>query len=378
MQDYTLVTAIIACAGSGSRAKQKENKIFSKIGGIPVIYKTVSAFANVKRINKIVIVHADGEAEKIKEILSDITTPITYVLGGETRFDSIKNALKVVENGAVLIHDGARPFIQEKDISLVIKSTLVNGSGVLATKLTNTVLETDGKNNIIASGRKNRLAALTPQGFMVDDIRNAYAHASAQDGFTDDAGVYAATIGPCKAVLTDDENKKLTYPEDFDSAPTYSRCGTGFDLHRLEFNRELILGGVKIPHEKGLLGHSDADVLTHAIMDAILSSASMRDIGYHFSDKDPQYKDVSSMYLLEKVLEMLKVKGLKPVHVSAVVMAEKPKLSPYREEITLSLAKALDLPISAVGITFTTLEGIGIVGREEGIASQAFVLTQQL
>lgn len=377
MENYTLITAIIACAGSGKRAKQTENKIFSEIGGVPIIYKTVSAFSSVKRVNQIVIVHAEGEDGKIREILSDIKTPITYVLGGSTRFDSIKNALKVVEKGAVLIHDGARPFISEKDISAVIKSTLTNGSGVLATNLTDTVLETDGKDNILSSGRKNKLSALTPQGFMLNDIKNAYAHACAQDGFTDDAGVYTATKGPCKVVLTDEKNKKLTYPEDF-SNPTYSRCGTGFDLHRLEYNRDLILGGIKIPHEKGLLGHSDADVLTHAVMDAILSSASMRDIGYHFSDKDPIYKDVSSMFLLEKVLEMLKTKGLKPVHVSAVVMAEKPKLSPYREQITENLAKALNLPASAVGITFTTLEGIGIVGREEGIASQAFVLTKEI
>ena len=260
----------------------------------------------------------------------------------------------------------------------VIKSTLVNGSGVLAKQLVDTVLETDGGSVIYASGRKNKLSALTPQGFTLNDIRNAYAHARAEDGFTDDAGIYCATLGKCHAVITEEDNKKLTYPEDFSSLPPYSKCGTGFDLHKLVANRKLILGGIEISHDKGLLGHSDADVLTHAVMDAILSSASMRDIGYHFSDKDPKYKDVSSMYLLEEVMKMLKLKGLKPVHVSAVVMAEKPKLSPYREEITKNLANALNLPECSVGITFTTLEGIGTVGREEGIASQAYVLTKEI
>ena len=134
------------------------------------------------------------------------------------------------------------------------------------------------------------------------------------------------------------------------------------------------VGGVEIPHDKGLLGHSDADVLTHAIMDALLSSASLRDIGYHFSDKDAQYKDISSMVLLERVMEMLKEKGVKPLHVSAVIMAEKPKLLNYIPSIQQNLAKALNLPIEKVGITATTLEGIGIVGREEGIASNAYVL----
>ena len=149
------------------------------------------------------------------------------------------------------------------------------------------------------------------------------------------------------------------------------RIGQSTDIHQLVENRKLILGGVEIPHDKGLLGHSDADVLTHAIMDALLSSASLRDIGYHFSDKDQQYKDISSMVLLERVMEMLKEKGLKPLNVSAVVMAEKPKMSKYVPEITKSLAKALNLNESVVGITLTTLEGIGIVGREEGICVYA-------
>lgn len=378
MENKVKITAVIAAAGSGKRSGQTQNKIFSKLGGVPVILKTVWAFSQVKKIDEIVVVYSNGEDKKLKEILSIIDKPLRYVKGGETRFDSVKNALDTIEDGAVLIHDGARPFISERDISAVIKSVLISGSGVLATPLTDTVLETDGNLEILASGRKNKLSATTPQGFMVNDIKMAYAHASANDGYTDDAGIYCATLGKCKAVLAKDNNKKLTYPEDFESLPSYSKCGTGFDLHRLVENRKLILGGIEIPHDKGLLGHSDADVLTHAIMDAILSSASMRDIGYHFSDKDPKYKDVSSMKLLQEVMSMLKMKGLKPIHVSAVVMAEKPKLSPYREQITENLANALELDKSSVGITFTTLEGIGTVGREEGIASQAYVLTRQV
>ena len=378
MENKTKITAVIPAAGQGKRSKQKKNKIFSLLGGVPVILKTVYAFSQIKKIDEIIVVYSSGEENELKRILSKIEKPIRYVLGGETRFDSVKNALEVIDGGAVLIHDGARPFISERDISAVIKSVLVNGTGVLATPLTDTVLETDGDVTVFSSGRKNKLSALTPQGFMVSDIKKAYAHASALDEFTDDAGIYTATLGKCHAVLARDGNKKLTYPEDFESLPPYSKCGTGFDLHRLVENRKLILGGIEIPSDKGLLGHSDADVLTHAIMDAILSSASMRDIGYHFSDKDPKYKDVSSMLLLNEVIKMLKIKGLKPVHVSAVVMAEKPKLSPYRDIITKNLASALELEESQVGITFTTLEGIGIVGREEGIASQAYVLTKEI
>lgn len=374
----TKVTAVIACAGSATRARQNQNKIFSSISGIPVILKTVSAFDNVKGVDEILIVHSLGEDGKIKDILKDIKTPISYVLGGKTRFESIKNALATLSSGAVLIHDGARPYIEQIDIENCIKTLLVEGSAVLATELVDTVLETDGGLEIFSSGRKNKLSATTPQCFMTDNIKIAYAHASEEDGFTDDAGVYSAYFGKCKAVITKNNNKKLTLPEDFEKRESISSCGTGFDLHKLVEGRKLILGGVEIPHDKGLLGHSDADVLTHAIMDALLSSASLRDIGYHFSDKDKKFKDISSILLLEEVMKMLKVKGLKPVHVSAVVMAEKPKLSPYREAITEKLASIMGLDYQAVGITFTTLEGIGTVGREEGIASQAYVLTKEI
>ncbi len=374
----TKITAIIACAGSSVRAKQNQNKIFSLISGVPVILKTVTAFVNVKAVDEILIVHSLGEDSKIKEILADIKKPINYVLGGKTRFESIKNALNTLSGGSVLIHDGARPFIEQIDIENCIKALLTSGSAVLSTTPINSILETDGNDEIFSSGRNNKLSALTPQCFLTDNIKIAYAHASEEDGFTDDAGVYTAYFGKCKAVLTANPNKKLTYPEDFESKTKISSCGTGFDLHKLVEGRKLILGGIEIPHSKGLLGHSDADVLTHAIMDALLSSASLRDIGYHFSDKDKKFKDISSILLLEEVMKMLKIKGLKPVHISAVVMAEQPKLSPYRDAITKKLASVIGIEESAIGITFTTLEGIGTVGREEGIASQAYVLTKEI
>ncbi|MBO5066768.1 MAG: 2-C-methyl-D-erythritol 2,4-cyclodiphosphate synthase [Clostridia bacterium] len=171
----------------------------------------------------------------------------------------------------------------------------------------------------------------------------------------------------------DAKNVKLTYAQDFEllsDKPTH-RFGTGFDCHKLVENRKLILGGVTIPHDKGLLGHSDADVLTHAIMDAILSSLSLRDIGYHFSDKDPKYKDADSMKLLSTVLEMVDKEGYKVESISATIMAEKPKLLPHIPSITKNLADALSLQTSLVGIGATTLEGLGFVGREEGICVHA-------
>ena len=150
--------------------------------------------------------------------------------------------------------------------------------------------------------------------------------------------------------------------------------GTGFDLHVFEVGRKLVLGGIEIPHDKGLLGHSDADVLTHAIMDAMLSSASLGDIGRHFPDTDQKYKGISSMKLLEEVVILLKKSGYRLKNVSSVIMAQKPKLAKFVDTIRKNLATALGVSDDAVGITCTTLEGIGTVGREEGIAVQSYCL----
>ena len=371
----TNITAIIAAAGKGNRSGLNENKIFYNINGEPVILKTVKIFDETPKIDEIVIVYSDGEKQKIEEILNGkITKPLRYVLGGNTRFLSVKNALETIKDGAVIIHDCARPYLYKDTLNRCIKSVLTNKSGVVASPPTDTVIKTDNKGNIIESTRKNTWLAKTPQAFMVEDLKRAYDLAGNSEDFTDDAGVYCAFIGKCKLVEDNSDNKKLTYPEDFNANSSVTSIGVGYDLHRLGENRKLILGGVEIPHDKGLIGHSDADVLTHAIMDALLSSANLRDIGYHFSDKDAKYKDISSMILLEKVMKMLNAKGVKPLYVSAVIMAEKPKLIGYIPLITESLAKALNLPKEKVGITATTLEGIGIVGREEGIASQAYVL----
>lgn len=389
------VTAIIAAAGCGLRSGLEENKIFARIHGEPMILKTVKAFDSVKTIDEIVIVHAAGEKDDIKKILDGETEkPVKYVEGGNTRFLSVKNALFTISDGVVAVHDGARPFVSPETIGECVKSALTYGSGVAVTPLTDTVAETDGKGNVIASARKNRFAAATPQAFDAESLKRAYALAGDGEDFTDDAGVYCAFIGKCKLVLCGEKNTKLTYPEDFENAAENPlkrqtfftkndlndsvAAGTGFDLHRLVKGRKLILGGVEIPSEKGLLGHSDADVLTHAVADALLSSAALRDIGYHFPDTDPLYEGVSSLKLLEKVLLLLREKGYSPISVSAVIMAQKPKLSPYISAITESLSKVLSLPYDKVGLTATTLEGLGIAGREEGIACQAFCLVRKI
>ncbi len=371
------IYAVIPCAGSGYRTGLKENKLFYSVNNEVIIKKTINVFAQIEEIDTIIVVYKEGEKERIKKLLKGVNKKIKYVVGGDTRFDSVKNALSTLKDGIVLIHDGARPFIKVEDVKKCIQSTLKYGSGVLATNLVDTVCQTDGDDNIIWSTRKNRYAVLTPQTFYVKDIKKAYSLCENPSDFTDDSGIYCSYIGKCKIVKTNNKNTKITYAQDLiDGSP--KSIGNGFDLHRLVEGRKLILGGVEIAHNKGLLGHSDADVLTHAIMDSLLSGASLRDIGYYFSDKDPKYKDISSIVLLKKVMKMIKAKNLKPIHISAVIMAEKPKLLNYIPKIIENLAKELEISPERIGITATTLEGIGTIGREEGIAVSSCALLGEI
>lgn len=401
-------SVIIAAAGKGERAGFKRNKLLERINGKPVILLTAEVFDNLTGIDEIIVTYREGEKEEIQNALKPVKTPLRFVTGGETRFLSVKNALKTVKSPVVLIHDGARPFVTRETVLKCAETAEKFGSAIVTLPCRDTVITTDGFGHAVSSTRKNLCLAATPQGFKTADILRAYELAGDGNGFTDEAGVYIDFIGECKVIEGNPENVKLTYKSDFLSdnsdktrqADGFSgnaeslrlgggssaeslrlggasskdiRVGTGFDLHKLVAGRDLILGGVKIPHDKGLLGHSDADVLTHAVMDALLSSLSLRDIGYHFSDKDPQYKDISSMVLLKKVMDMITAKGYAVNNVSAVVMAEKPKMSAYVDKISESLAAALNIGKARVGVTLTTLEGIGTVGREEGIAVQAYV-----
>lgn len=401
-------SVIIAAAGKGERAGFKRNKLLERINGKPVILLTAEVFDNLTGIDEIIVTYREGEKEEIQNALKPVKTPLRFVTGGETRFLSVKNALKTVKSPVVLIHDGARPFVTRETVLKCAETAEKFGSAIVTLPCRDTVITTDGFGHAVSSTRKNLFLAATPQGFKTADILRAYELAGDGNGFTDEAGVYIDFIGECKVIEGNPENVKLTYKSDFLSdnsdktrqADGFSgnaeslrlggassaeslclggasskdiRVGTGFDLHKLVAGRDLILGGVKIPHDKGLLGHSDADVLTHAVMDALLSSLSLRDIGYHFSDKDPQYKDISSMVLLKKVMDMITAKGYAVNNVSAVVMAEKPKMSAYVDKISETLAAALNIGKARVGVTLTTLEGIGTVGREEGIAVQAYV-----
>lgn len=379
-----MVSAIITCAGTGSRAGFGYNKLLKDIGGITPFEKTVCAFANTGLADEIIIVCSPEDEEIFKKKCAYRSINARFVHGSTTRFKSVLNGLDAAKGDVVLIHDGARPFVSERIIKDCVDSVKKFGTGVTAVPATDTICDTeekDGERFIVSSSRKGKFLVQTPQGFKTEELKKAFSLVRENEEFTDESGIYTKYIGKCRIVKGDIANKKLTYAEDFavyENAGGKIFAGTGFDLHLLVEGRKLILGGIEIPHTKGLLGHSDADVITHAIMDAMLSSASLGDIGRHFPDTDDKYKGISSMVLLENVIDLLNKSGYKLINVSAVVQAQKPKLAKYVDTIRANLAKALGLDECAVGITCTTLEGIGIVGREEGIAVQAYCLTQKI
>ncbi|MBO4323076.1 MAG: 2-C-methyl-D-erythritol 2,4-cyclodiphosphate synthase [Clostridia bacterium] len=374
------VTALITCAGSGERAGFGFNKLLKDTGGVTPFERCLSAFISSSAIDEYIVTCRKEDESAFRSLSKKLGVSPIFVLGGETRALSVKAGLETVTGDIVVIHDGARPFVTEEIIRSSIESAKKYGSGIAAVPATDTIGESEKTADgvfLVRSFRAGKYYIQTPQTFKTELIKKAYASTDDYSRFTDDSGIYCEYIGNCRIVEGSIVNKKLTFKEDFGSSGSL-RAGTGFDLHKLVEGRKLILGGIEIPHTKGLLGHSDADVLTHAIMDALLSAASLGDIGRHFPDTDPAYKGISSIILLERVMELLKKSGYKPINVTAVIMAEKPKLSPYVEKIRANLAKYLGLDETDVGITCTTLEGIGTVGREEGIAVQSYCLTEKI
>ncbi|MBQ9514021.1 MAG: 2-C-methyl-D-erythritol 2,4-cyclodiphosphate synthase [Clostridia bacterium] len=364
-----MVSLILTCAGSGTRANFGKNKLFISFGGQTVLYKTLSAFFKSGLIEQYIITVNKSDYETVKNIVGDNAE---LVIGGATRFDSVKNALPFIKGDIVLVHDGARPFVSPTLIKNCIETAEKFGSAIPVIPSCDTIIKGDGKIVDDYIGKESLYNVQTPQGFKTDLIIPAYEFAK-YNNFPDDGSVYKNLYGKLNCFIGDKENVKLTYKEDFEVFNKINDCrvGTGFDCHRLVENRKLIIGGIEIPYPLGLLGHSDADVLTHAVMDAMLSAVAERDIGYHFPDTDERFKGASSIVLLEQVKNIIDKKGYKVQSVSAVIMAQKPKLLGYIPSITDNLAKALGISADKLGIGATTLEGLGFVGREEGICASA-------
>ncbi|MBE5733120.1 MAG: 2-C-methyl-D-erythritol 2,4-cyclodiphosphate synthase [Clostridiales bacterium] len=355
---YSDVTAIILCAGSGTRAKLGYNKMFFTLdSGKTVLDTALSAFKDFENI--ILVINKEDE-----ERFASLNLPLVY--GGSSRSESVINALGKVSTPYVLIHDGARPFVTSEIIEDSVKNAKLYGSGVCAVTETNS-LKVRENGNTYAVNRDNYYIIQTPQTFDTQKLKHAY---SLNTFATDDSEIFEKAGYKVTLSMGDYANKKLTSPSDF--APSSFKIGHGFDVHQLVENRKLILGGIEIPHDKGLLGHSDADALIHAIMDALLSASCKRDIGCLFPDSDNSFKDIDSKVLLKKVMQ--EIKPYTPVNISAVIMAQKPKMAPHIDKMRATLASIMELNIEDINISATTTEKLGIVGEEKGIACSAVAL----
>ncbi|MCI9290953.1 MAG: 2-C-methyl-D-erythritol 2,4-cyclodiphosphate synthase [Clostridia bacterium] len=357
---------ILPCGGSGTRSGLSYNKLLLNVGGIPLLEKTLNIFYH-DDVTKIIIAYNKDDLGSIKQIIKGREN-ILLCGGGASRTQSIKNALEYVEDDCdfVIIHDGARCFLSRECLERSMRDAVEYGTSVLYVNSVDSLRCV--KDKISSPVDRNDIVRIqTPQIFKKSEITQAYA--LAKSDFSDDATLYEEYIKkPIHLTLGSEENIKVTTPADCEKINGGYLIGNGWDTHRLDVGRDLILGGIKIPHDKGLVAHSDGDVLIHAIMDAILSAMHERDIGVLFPDSDDKYKNISSALLLKEVLALAKTKGLAVKSISAVIMAQKPKLSPHIPTIQSNLANIMDVEENCVSLSATTTEKLGMTGREEGIS----------
>jgi 2-C-methyl-D-erythritol 4-phosphate cytidylyltransferase/2-C-methyl-D-erythritol 2,4-cyclodiphosphate synthase len=380
------VTAIIAAAGSGRRMGGKINKQYIMLNDMPVLARSVSAFENNPYVDDIIIVVRKGEEELcIKEIVEKYRffKVSSVIAGGDDRYDSVREAIKILsyETSYVLIHDGARPLVKSETINAVLETCAEHGTAIPAVPLKDTVKCIDGDVITCTPDRSILRAVQTPQGFKRSVIDHAYASPKSDTPVTDDASLVEPLGIPVHIVEGDYGNIKITTPSDVLMAEHLlspsehlryvPRTGSGYDVHAFAEGRKLILGGVDIPHDRGLLGHSDADVLVHAVMDALLGAAALGDIGIHFPDSDPAFSGISSLVLLSHVSALLEENRWKIVNIDATVIAQRPKIAPFVPKMKKNIAEVLKISEYQINIKGTTTERLGFTGREEGIAAQA-------
>ncbi len=370
---------ILLAAGKGLRAGLKQNKMFAQLAGRTPLEYSLRACKKAGCFENAVIVCQECEMQKARRIAGRLFPHAIYAVGGVTRQESAYAGLRALPADAdiVAIHDGARCFITPELIVRCVQSCEIYGSGVAGRRCTDTVKTIDAADYFVHTLNRDEIILVeTPQVFRRAEIAEAY-EAAFRDGFTgtDDAGLMERIGKPVRLVESREENFKLTIPHDFIRGERQlwesrqMRVGQGYDIHALVPGRRLILGGVEIPHEKGLSGHSDADALTHALIDALLGAAALGDIGEWFPDTDPAYQGADSMLLLEQVREALEDKFWEILNIDATIFAEKPKLSPYKEGIRQNIAEALNLSLEQVNIKAKTAEKFGAVGGGEAIAA---------
>lgn len=389
----TVTSAIIPASGQGKRLGSDSDKAFIDICGVPLIIRTLSPFQHSNDISEIVVVVRESQIPLCQELVEKygITKVARIVAGGDLRQDSVRNGIAALSDTCdiVAIHDAARPFVTSDLIGRCISAADEDGAAIAAVPVIDTIkVSDDGKFVDCTLDRSVLYAVQTPQTFRTEIINRAYQSAYS-DGFygTDDASL-AERIGiKIRIVSGSYENIKITTPNDLltaehliqrtksNSTPgAVAHIGHGYDIHQFAEGRRLVIGGVEFPSDIGLLGHSDADVLLHAISDAILGAAGAGDIGKHFPDTDPIFKDANSLVLLARVGEIVNALGWHVENIDATLIAEKPKIAGHTHEMRRNIGQALNISPDCISIKATTAEGLGDIGRGLGIECHAVAI----
>ena len=368
------VTALIVAAGSGSRMGGDVPKQFRMLAGKAVLAHAVDALAGHARIDAVRVVIGAGQEELSREALAGRDVG-ALIIGGAERSDSVRAGLAEINGGIVLVHDAARPFCPAEVVDRLL-AALENADGAVPVlAVADTLARADGMLGE-AIDRSGAVRVQTPQAFKVDALRRAYAGWSGSSP-TDEATVARAAGLAVAAVEGDAMLDKLTSPDDFDraeqrlAAALVSRTGSGFDVHAFAGDGPVMLGGVEVAHHRGLAGHSDADVVLHAITDALLGAAALGDIGDHFPPSDPRWKGAASDLFLVHAARLIRDLGGVIDHVDCTIICEAPRVGPHRDAMRGRIADILGLGIGQVSVKATTTERLGFTGRGEGVAAQA-------
>ncbi|WP_430429241.1 bifunctional 2-C-methyl-D-erythritol 4-phosphate cytidylyltransferase/2-C-methyl-D-erythritol 2,4-cyclodiphosphate synthase [Parasphingorhabdus sp.] len=370
--------AIIVAAGAGERTGLQQPKQYIPIAGKPMVMHSIDRLLAHKEIDRLWVVIADGQAELLAQAASD-RSDFETVIGGATRQQSVLHGLQAIQTAGgaknILIHDAARPFLSDDVIDRLL-AALSHHDGaipVLPTVDTTIAVKNDQFDHLI--DRNNLWRVQTPQAFDFQKLLAAHEHGTQKQDASDDAQLFQINGHDVAVVEGNEALKKYTLASDFDDVRDRQmmqiRTGLGYDVHRLAPGEELWLGGIKIDHDRGLVGHSDADVLLHALTDALLGCIGAGDIGDHFPPADPQWHGAASRKFVEHAARLIKQRDGIIQNVDMTLICEAPKIKPHRDAIKQNIAELLQLSEDQVSVKATTTEGLGFAGRKEGIAAQA-------
>ena len=382
--------AVLLAAGNSTRMGGSRSKVLEELGGRPALCRSLEVLDRCPLIGEICLVCREQDRADMLPLTSGLNTPVRVVPGGAQRQDSVEQGVEALTGPweYVAIHDGARPLVTEEVLAAVCRDAMAHGAATAAVPSKDTCKLADEAGFVAATPARDRLWAVqTPQAFSLALYREALGKArAAGQSYTDDCQLIEAAGGKVKLTMGDYRNIKLTTPEDLLAARAYLggeggkktvRIGYGYDVHRLLEGRKLILAGVDVPFEKGLLGHSDADVIAHAVADALLGAAALGDIGHLFPDTDPRYDGADSLKLLAEVCRLLREKGFSIGNIDATLLAQRPKIAPHISRMRENLAAACGIAADQVSVKATTEERLGFTGREEGMAASAVCLLER-